>query len=133
MNVADVMDQLGDALAGISINVFRYPPKNLDPPAAIIAYPESANYAASYGRGMDRLAIPVVIVGGNVADESTALRMAGYLSGSGATSIKTLIDGGTYTACDDVTVTTAELDIYTIGAIDYIAAIFTVEVVGSGA
>lgn len=134
MNVADVMDQLGDALDTITgLRVFRYPPETLTPPAGVVAYPETAQYAEAYGRGMDRLMVPIVVVLGKVSDRSSAIAMAAYLSGSGARSIKAVVDNyGSYTAMDSVTVTSAETDVFTMNGVDHIAATFEVDVVGRG-
>lgn len=134
MNVADVMDQLGDALDTITgLRVFRYPPDSIVPPAGIVAYPESVQYAESYRRGMDRITVPIVVVVGKVSDRSSAVELAAYMSGSGSKSIKAVVDGGTYTAMDSVTVMEAEVDVFTMGPVDYIAATFEVDVVGQGA
>lgn len=133
MNLIDVMDELGGALGGIAgLRVFPYPPETVTPPAAIVAWPDSIDYAASYGRGMDRLTIPIVVVVGKVSARASALLLGEYADGSGARSVKAVVDGGTYTAMDSVTVTAGEFDVVTMAGVDYLAALFEVDVVGSG-
>jgi hypothetical protein len=134
MNLVDVMAQLGDALDTIEgLRVYRYPPDSIAAPAGIVAYPESINFAAAYQRGMDRITIPVVIVVGAASDRASARQLAEFASGSGARSVKAVIDGHAYTAADSVTVTSADVDVFAMGDIPYIAATFEVDVVGPGA
>lgn len=133
MDVADVMSEVGDALDTISgLRVFRYPVDNATPPAAIVSYPENITFDATYGRGMDRMTLPVVVVVGKVWDRSTRDLIAAYAAGSGAESVKAAIDGHTYTACDVVRVTGAEFDVMTIAGTDFIAALFDVDIAGQG-
>lgn len=134
MNVAAVMEQLGDALEFINgLRVFRYPPDAITAPAGIIAYPDDINYATSYQRGMDRMTVPVIIAVGKVSDRASAKQLAEYMSGSGTKSIKVVLDGyESYTAMDSVTVTRAETDVLVMGGVEYITAIFEVDVVGQG-
>lgn len=133
MNLIDVMDELGGALSGIAgLRVFPYPPETVTPPAAIVAWPDSIDYATSYGRGMDQLTIPIVVVVGKVSARASALLLGEYADGSGARSVKAVVDGGTYTAMDSVTVTAGEFDVVTMAGVDYLAALFEVDVVGSG-
>lgn len=135
MIVADVMDQLGKALESVVSlrgRVLYYPPAKITPPAAIIAFPDSVDFDQTYGRGMDRITIPVIVVAGNVSVRAARDRIVAFCNGSGSKSVKTALDGGTYTACDTVTVNSAELDIFTMSGIDYISATFEVDVTGSG-
>ncbi|MEZ5411035.1 MAG: hypothetical protein R2761_23595 [Acidimicrobiales bacterium] len=134
MIVADVMDELGDALDTIDgLRVFRYPPENVQAPAAVVAYPESIEYDVTYGRGVDTLTIPVIIVVGKVSDRASAKQLAAYMDGSGALSVKAVIEGATYTAFDIVQVTSADTDVYTFAGVDYVSAIFNLRISGPGA
>jgi len=135
MIVADVMDELGTALEAVTDltgRVFYYPPAKITPPTAIIAFPDTIEFDETYGRGMDRITIPVIVVAGNVSVRAARDRIVAYCNGSGAKSVKTAIDDGTYVACDTVRVTAAELDIFTMSGVDYISATFEVDVTGSG-
>lgn len=133
MNIDAVLTELATALDTIAgLRVYDHVPDAIAPPAALVAYAEHLDYQISYGRGMDRIDWPIIIAVGRVSDRTAPRRLAPYLSGSGASSIKAALDGGTYTACDDVTVVSAENDVLTVGSIDYIAAAFTARITGSG-
>jgi hypothetical protein len=57
----------------------------------------------------------------------------GYCAGSGASSIKAVLEAGTYTAFDTVRVARVEFDVLTIGGTDYLAALFDLDIIGDGA
>jgi hypothetical protein len=126
----EVSTQL-DTIAGL--RCFPYPPDSITPPAAIVAYPEEIQFDATYDRGADTLTLPVIVAVGKVHDRSTRKLVAAYCAGSGASSIKAVVEAGTYTAFDTVRAARAELDIVTIGSADYLAAIFDLDIIGDGA
>lgn len=119
-----------DTIAGLRILVVGERPV---PPAAYVSYPESITYGESYARGMDSMELQVVLVVGRTIDRATRKALAAYCKGSGSASVKAVVDGHTYTACDSVTVTGAEFDVVTVSGVDLMAAIFSVDVVGTGA
>ena len=133
MNLADVMDEVAAALGTITgLRVHAHPPGQVHPPAAVVSYPETYTFDGTYGRGMDRLTLPVVVVVGKASDRGARDALAAYADGSGARSVKAVVEAGTYTACDTAVVTGAEFDVVTIGGQDYLAALFTVDITGQG-
>lgn len=135
MRLAGVMDEIGAALAVIDgLRVFPYSADRITPPAGIVGWPDSIDYDMTFGRGSDSMVLPVWVVVGKVDARSTRDTLAAYLDGSGPSSVKAAIDGGTYTACDSVTVTGAPhgVESVSIAGIDYLAAVFNVEVTGKG-
>jgi hypothetical protein len=134
VDVGDVMDEIADELDTIAgLRVFPYPPDSITPPAAIVAYPEEIQFDATYDRGADTLALPVIVAVGKVHDRNTRNLVADYCAGTGAKSVKAVVEAGTYTTFDTVRVDRAELDIVTIGSADYLAAIFNLDIIGDGA
>lgn len=134
MILADVMDQIGDRLDTITgLRVFRYPPDSVTPPAAIVSYPDEIVFDETYGRGMDRMTLPVVIVVGKVSDRTSKDRLTAYANGSGTSSVKGVIEGGTYTAFDTVRISRAEFDVVSINSTDYVAGLFDLDIAGQGA
>lgn len=134
MDLAAVMDQVGDALDTIDgLRVFRYPPDSLTPPAAVVDYPEDLTFDETYGRGQDRLTVPVILYVGRWTDRSSRDHLAAYCAGSGAESVKAAVEAFAYTECDTVRVTQAEFEPHTIGGVQYVAAIFELDVAGTGA
>ena len=93
MDLAAVMDELGDRLATINgLRVHRWPPDNISPPAAIVSYPDSYEFDSTYSRGMDRVEVPVVVVVGKVSERAARARLSGYIAGSGPASVKHVLE-----------------------------------------
>lgn len=134
MDLADVMDEVGDRLDLIDgLRVFRYPPPKIVPPAAVVSYPDTLTFDETYGRGMDRMTLPVVLVVGKVSDRTTRDRLGVYCHGSGPNSVKRVLESGTNTAFDSVRVMSVEFDVVTIAGTDYMAAMFDLDISGQGA
>lgn len=94
MNLADVMDELAARIETIDgLQVFSFPPDNVAVPAAVVTYPEAYDYDATYSRGSDRLTIPMVVMVGKASDRSSRDQLSAYADGSGARSIKAVVEG----------------------------------------
>jgi hypothetical protein len=94
MNLADVMDDIATRVDTITgLRTFAYPPDNVPAPAAIVTYPDTYTYDETYGRGMDRVVLPVVVVVGKVSDRKSRDLIAKYCDGDGLSSIKAVIEG----------------------------------------
>lgn len=133
MNLANVMDEIGASLRGINgLRVFPYPVGTATPPAALVVWPDEYIYDGAYGRGMDRMTLQVVLLVGKPSLRPSRDALAKYLDGAGPASVKAAVDGGTYVACDSVTVTKALVDVYNLGGTDYLGAIFDVDIAGRG-
>lgn len=137
MDLAEVMDAIADRLKTITgppLRCFAYPPGTLTPPAAVVAYPDTYTFDATYGRGMDRMSLPVVLVVGKVSDRSARNQLAEYCAGEGARSVKAVLesDEDSYGVFDTVRVEDIDFDVATIGGTDYISAVFTLDIAGPG-
>ncbi|HZO69208.1 MAG TPA: hypothetical protein VFB74_29815 [Kribbellaceae bacterium] len=133
MDLAAVMDAVSARLDTITgLRCFAYPPPTLSPPAAVVSYPEALVFDATYGRGMDRMSLPVVVVVGKPSDRTARNALAAYCAGSGASSVKAVLESGTYSAFHTVRVEDIEFDVVTISGVDYMAALFTLDIAGSG-
>jgi hypothetical protein len=134
VNLGDVMDEVAAQLGWIpDLNVFAFPPDNLSPPAAWVAYPAGYIFDATYGRGMDRITdLGVVVVVGKVSDSSTRDLVSAYTDGAGARSVKAVLQAGSYTAFDALRVTEVTFDVLTRGGTDYLGALFTLDIGGKG-
>lgn len=133
MNLADVMDDIAEALRTIDdLNVFEWPPGTATPPAAIVGYPTTYTYDATYGRGMDTLNLPVVLILGRATAQSTRDQIAQYVNGSGAKSVKAVLESSPYSAFHTLRVMNVEFDTYELSGVPYAAAIFDIDIAGSG-
>jgi hypothetical protein len=136
MNIGDVMDELAGRLRlapSLTGRTYAYPPAAVTPPAAIVSYPSAYSFDATYGRGMDRVTGTVVVVVGRPTERSSRDQLTRYVDGTGAESVKALLDGDDYTSCDSVRVASADFDVYSIGGIDYLTAVFEIDIAGQGA
>lgn len=133
MDLADVMDEVAARLGTIAgLRVHAHPPGSVTPPAAVVSYPDTYTFDETYGRGMDRMTLPVVVVVGKASDRAARDQLGVYVDGSGAASVKQVLESGTYTAFHTVRVVGAEFDVVTIAAVDYLAATFDLDIAGSG-
>lgn len=134
MKLDAVMDEVAAALGEISgLNVFAYPPGSLTPPAGYVSYPQSIDFDEAYGRGEDRFTdLPMVLLAGKVSDRAARDVVAAWAAGDGPKSVKARMEARTWESCDDLTVTSCEFDVETLGGVPYLAAMFKATVVGPG-
>lgn len=134
MNLASVMDELAARLRTIDgLRVTDYPPGSVSAPAGFPSYPEAIEYDATYGRGMDRIrALPVVIVFGRTTERTTRARVAEWSEGTGAASVKAILEAGQYTTFDVIHVSECTFAEYEIGGVPYLAAMFACDIAGGG-
>lgn len=131
MNLAAVMDEIGDALDTIAgLRVFAYSADRITPPAAVVGWPDPLTYDQAFARGADRIDLPIYLMVGRVDARSARDDLAAYLDGTGASSVKAVVDGATYTACDSVRVASATVEAITVADIEYLGAVFTVDIIG---
>ncbi len=134
MDLAAVMDEVGDQLDTITgLRVHRHPPDSVQVPAAVVTYPETYSYDETMGRGMDRMTLQVVVMVGKVSARTARDRLARYLNGAGARSVKAVVEAHAYTSCDTVRVEGAEIDIVSMSGVEHLAATFTIDIAGTGA
>lgn len=133
MDLADVMEEVAGKLQAITgLRVFSCPPDAVAPPAAYVDYPEDITFDGTYGRGMDRMTLPVALVVGRVTDVATRDRLAKYCDGAGAASVKVAVQAGRYVSCDTVRVMTIDFDYVLIEGSPHIEARFNLDITGSG-
>lgn len=132
-NLNGIMDALGVRLQTISAlagKTYDFPVENAVPPAAIVGYPTEIEDFTK-GRGFDRLVFPVWVIVGGVHARSSRDALGAYLGGSGATSVKTALEGDPSLAgvASNVRVIGTSTGVITLGGADYAGATFTVEVI----
>lgn len=133
MNLSDVMDQISaqvDTIAGL--RCFAYPPDTIQPPAAVVDYPETYTFDETFVRGSDRMTLPLWVVTARVQDRTARELLTAYLDGSGSSSIKAVVEAGTYTAFHTVRVVDCEIEVVDIGGTNYWSAKFNLDIFGRG-
>lgn len=134
MNIADVMDELAEAVKTVPSlqgRTYPYPAAGVSEPAAIIPFP-SGSYDTAYGGGLDEFDMSVVVLIGRLESRTDRDRVVGYMAGGGAESITAAVDAYEFTSCDYAHVSEVTVDQYSMGGVDHWAVIFTVQVAGSG-
>jgi hypothetical protein len=128
LNVSSVMDAIAARIvaAGVTTRAYAWPTGSIQPPCAIVGYPEELEFDATFGRGSDRAVFPVWMVCGNVSDRSARDVLSGYITGG--TGIKDALDGTLGGAVQTARVTDCQVEKLPIGAVEYIAAKFMIEV-----
>lgn len=136
MIIADVMDDIARRLDTImGLRTYEFPPDKIEPPAAVVSYPDDYTYDGTYRRGADRMTLPVVAVVGRSSDRAARDLLSVYVDGDGPSSFKRVLESPdlpAYTALHSVRVTGAEFDVVTIAGVDYVAALFDLDILGSG-
>jgi hypothetical protein len=135
MDLAAVMDDIGTALETIEgLRVFPYWADRIVPPAAVVGWPDPLSYDATMTRGADEVeGIPVIVMVGKADQRSARDQVAAYANGSGARSVKAVIEAHAATAYDSARVARAEFGVISVGGVEYLAATFSVDLIGQGA
>ena len=136
MILSDVMDDVARRLDMIQgLRTYAFPPDKIEPPAAVVSYPDEYTFDGTYSRGADTLLLPVVVVVGRASDRAARDLISVYVDGDGPSSFKRVLESKdlpAYTAFDSVRVKKAEFDVVRIAGVDYIAALFDLDIIGSG-
>ncbi|QJY51252.1 hypothetical protein [Pseudonocardia broussonetiae] len=127
------MDDLAAALDTIDdLRVFPYWADRISPPAAVVAWPDPLTYDSTMARGSDQAEIPVIVMVGKVDTRTARDTLAVYADGSGASSVKARIEAHTPTAYDSARVDRCEFGVITVAGVEYLAATFYIDIIGSG-
>lgn len=136
MIVSDVMDDVARRLDTIpGLRAYEFPPDKIEVPAAVVSYPEDYRYDGTYQRGADRMTLPVVAVVGRASDRSSRDLLSVYVDGDGPSSFKRVLESKDlppYTAFHSIRVMQVEFDVVRIAGVDYVAALFDNDILGSG-
>lgn len=133
MNLASAMQDIADALDTVEgLRVHPFWADHITPPAAVVAWPDPYEYDAAFGRGADIATFPVVVLVGKVDARSAALELGAYCDGTGARSVKAVVEAHQATAYDSARVESVEFSVVSVSGNEYLAATFTVQVIGNG-
>jgi hypothetical protein len=136
MILSDVMDDVARRLETIEgLRAYEYPADKVDIPAAVVSYPGDYPVHGTYQRGGVRITLPVVAVVGRASDRAARDLLSVYVDGDGPSSFTRVLESPDlppYTAFDSLQVQDIEFDVVRIGGVDYIAALFDLDILGSG-
>jgi uncharacterized protein DUF4082 len=133
LDISTIMQGLADALDTIpGLRAYGWPLGKVSPPAAIVAFPESITYDATYGRGSDTLRLQVVVLSGRPTERQSRDTLAGFMAGAGSASVKATLEAAAIDTVDVLRVVSADSDVYEQGGDKFLAAIFDIDIIGSG-
>lgn len=130
--IEDAMDQIGDQIDTIpKLNVLPYEADAINPPCALVSLPSEINYRNTYQNGMHTAIIIVTVFVSIVNDLVRRHDIAPYADSKGARSIRQILENGSYSAFDILSVEKAMFDVRRIEDIDYLCVVFTIKIVSS--
>lgn len=131
LDLSAVMDEVALALKEYSgLNVFAYPPGSLTPPAGVVSYPTRIVYDETFGGGLTKVEeLPIILVAGKATEVSARDQISRW-SSTGPGGIKAALESRRWTSVADLTVTDAQPDTVTIAAVDYLAVLFSADLIG---
>lgn len=134
VNLKLVMEEIADKLKQLTgINVFSYPVDSVTPPAGILSYPDSIDYDVTYQSGESTFTnLPVYMVTDRSDSESARNKVSVWTDPHSMQSVKAYLDRETYSFCEDVQVVNATFDVMSIAGVDYLVAVFSLNVTGEG-
>jgi hypothetical protein len=135
MDLDAIAEEIGTVLNGtLGLRVPAWGVESVEVPAALVALPERIEYDGTYGRGTDQIPdLPLVILVGAPEERASRKRLSQYSDGAGPSSIKQVLEGHSWTTCDEVNVANVDFDQgVTYAGVTYLAAIFHLDVIGSG-
>lgn len=132
MDVEAVIIEVAARLDTIDgLDVFDVIPRKLArTPAAIIAWPESIVFDTGGRRSTDTLMLPIVVCLSQNVPRVGRRELGGFASGAGPTSVKAVLESGSYEQIRGIIVKDGLFDLVSFGGIEYIAVVFTADVKG---
>lgn len=135
MDLYAVAEEIRTTLA--TITGLRVPPWGIEAvqvPAALVTLPEQVDFDETYGRGKDRYPDLQVVILVGVPEERASLKaLAAYVAGSGAKSVKAVLEARTWTTCESVRAVSCDFPRATYAGTPYLAAAFHLDIIGRGA
>lgn len=121
--ISQIMDGIAAAIrsAGITKSVYPWPVESITVPCAVVGYPTVVEFDSTMGRGSDSASFPVYFMVGKAHDRSARDALTGIVK-----QMKNALDDalGTYA----LRVIGADISEITVAGVNYLAAIFTLEV-----
>lgn len=133
MNVLKVLDDVAEALRSIEgLRVFAYEAPRIVPPTAEVEWPESIDFDATMRRGSDRMTVRVRVMVGQSDARSARDELAVYADGSGPRSVKAAVERHEAQAYGSARVTRCEFGATSVAGVEYLSALFSLDIVGNG-
>jgi hypothetical protein len=136
MDVYAVMDEISTLVHAITgLRNATWEPGAVEPPAAIVGWPDRVEYVGTYQRKQSRIPdLPLLVLVGRASNRIAAKRVGEFVAETGTKSVpaKIMSRAGSWVACDLVSVSWVGFPAVTVAGVDYLAAEFHLDVVGRG-
>lgn len=134
MDVNAVADELAARLArlGSDFYIHPQPPEALTPPAIIVSYPKGIDYDQTYGRGMDKITDWEIVAVTGAVSLLTARKRIMKLASGGTAGLKAILEMPGYESFDEIRVSAASFDVFTMAGVDYISCTWLLDIWGTG-
>ncbi len=111
------------------VRSFAWPTSDITTPAAVVAYPEDEiDFDVTYGDGLNHAVFPVYVCVGQANDKAARDAISTYVSSTSVKAIKAALDGDLGGEVQSAAVTGCAITQIVIGAVDYLAARFDLDV-----
>lgn len=136
MDVDAVMEELGEKLneiEGLTVLPFAATSAAVVP-AALIGIPPNGQYDLTYGQGMDTLRAEIVVLVARTVDLAARKALTPFISGGGSQSVRAKLGARStrWRTCHTVKVVGFNAARITMADGKYLAAVFPVDISGSG-
>lgn len=135
MNLDTAVKELGTAAASITgLRVLPWAARTASPPALLFGLPQDITPNETYGRGGMRITdLPAVLIVGSATARTSLAELSAYCAGSGAKSLTATWQNYTgFTQIQAINVARIEPDAVKLAGVDYLGAVFHLDLYGSG-
>lgn len=128
IDLSATMDAIADVIrtSNVTPRSYAWPIGNITVPCAVVAYPTNLDFDMTFKRGGDRATFPIYFMVGKAGDKSSRDALSAIITG--ATSVKNNLDGDLDGAVQSSRVTNCHVEEVSVAGVDYLAAVFTLEV-----
>ncbi len=135
LDLTATMDAIASTLDAATITVnpgsilmrtYAWPVGAVNPPCIVVGYPKKIIFDLTFKRGSDETTFPVWFVVGKADDKASRDTLSSVLTGVG--HIKDVLDGNLGGAVQTARCVDVDIESVKIGDIEYLAALFTLEV-----
>lgn len=136
MNITEVMDEVGEKLNEIpDLKVLPFAATSVPfLPGALIGLPPNGEYDLTYGQGLDRIRLEIVVLVARTADKAARDALTPFISGGGDQSVRGKLGARStrWRTCHEVKVIGFNTARITISKEKFLAAVFPADVYGTG-
>lgn len=113
------------------LRVYDHVPDSVNVPGAVVGQLD-LTFDASFNRGFDNATCTIILIVGRMSEQAGQAKLDGYLSGTGATSVKAAIEADVTLqgAVQTLRVTQATAGTVQVSNVDYLAYRYLVELIG---